>query len=174
MIPKTGNKYAYIEDTGFDRNVVYDIIDGIKIEKSENKMILKNISKKFPDLLGTGSSELFLSDELKLFFESFIQKQELNFIPYLINKKQYWLLNIVGLRDCMDYDKSDYTTYSHNGFINEIKKLIVREEMIEEFDIFKLKDKPVNIFVTESLKLKIEELNFEGIDFEDNIDLTFG
>ncbi len=36
----------------------------------------------------------------------------------------------------MDYDKSDYTTYSHNGFINEIKKLIVREEMIEEFDIF--------------------------------------
>ncbi len=47
MIPKTGNKYAYIEDTGFDRNVVYDIIDGIKIEKSENKMILKNISKSF-------------------------------------------------------------------------------------------------------------------------------
>jgi len=74
----------------------------------------------------------------------------------------------------MDYDKSDYTTYSHNGFINEIKKLIVREEMIEEFDIFKLKDKQVNIFVTESLKLKIEELNFEGIDFEDNMDLTFG
>lgn len=171
--PYTGNKYAYIQDTGF-REVVRDIIKGIRVEKPEDKFILKNISKKFPDLMGTGSSELFLSDELKLFFENFIEKQDLNFIPYLINKKQYWLLNIVGLRDCMDYDKSDYSTYNHNGFINEIKNLVVREEKINAFDIFRLKDKPVNIFVTESIKLKMEELKFEGIDFEDNMDLTFG
>ena len=174
MRPDIGNKNAYIQYTGFSKDIVFENLDGNRIDEINTfNFVVKNKTKKFPDYWGTGSQELFVSSELKTFLEKNILKQQLNFIEFTIEKKQYWFLNIVGLRDCMDYKNSVYSKYENNE-PDEITNLVIDEEKIDEYDIFRLKDNPVKLFVTESIKLKMEELNFEGIDFDANMDLTVG
>ncbi len=134
---------------------------------------LKNKTKNYPDLLGTGSSEFFVSNQLKTFLENNIKKQRINFLEFTIEKKQYWFLNIVGLRDCMDYENSIYSKYENNE-PDEITNLVIDEEKIDECDIFRLKDNSIPVFITDVLKIKLEEMNFTGIKIIESMDLTFG
>ncbi|WP_411812465.1 imm11 family protein [Chryseobacterium scophthalmum] len=174
MKPDIGDKDAYIQYTGFSKEIVYENLDGNKIDEINTfDFVVKNKTKKFPDFWGTGSQEFFVSNELKNFLEKNIKKQHINFLEFTIEKKQYWFLNIVGLRDCMDYENSVYSKYENNE-PDEITNLVIDEEKIDEYDIFRLKDNPVKLFVTESLKLKMEELNFSGIEFLESMDLTVG
>lgn len=174
MKPDIGDKDAYIQYTGFSKYIVYENLDGNKIDEINTfDFVVKNKTKKFPDFWGTGSQEFFVSNELKNFLEKNIKKQQINFLEFTIEKKQYWFLNIVGLRDCMDYENSVYSK-DENNEPDEITNLVIDEEKIDEYDIFRLKDNPVKLFVTESLKLKMEELNFSGIEFLESMDLTIG
>jgi len=172
--PYSGENNVYIESTGFSKATVFENLDGKKIDeiKTDN-FILKNKTKNYPDLLGTGSSEFFISNEFKNFLENNIIKQKINFIEFTIGKKQYWFLNIIGLRDCMDYKNSVYSKYE-NDQPDEITNLVIDEKKIDENDIFRLKDNSIPVFITDSIKIKLEEMNFTGIKIIESMDLTFG
>lgn len=172
--PYSGENNVYIESTGFSKAVVFENLDGKKIDEIKTyNFILKNKTKNYPDLLGTGSSEFFVSNQLKTFLENNIKKQRINFIEFTIEKKQYWFLNVVGLRDCMDYENSIYSKYENNE-PDEITNLVIDEEKIDECDIFRLKDNSIPVFITDVLKIKLEEMNFTGIKIIESMDLTFG
>ncbi|MFC7348464.1 imm11 family protein [Chryseobacterium zhengzhouense] len=172
--PYSGDNNVYIESTGFNKTIVFENLDGEKINEIKTfNFTLKNKTKNYPDLLGTGSSEFFVSNELKTFLEKNITKQKINFIEFTIGKKQYWFLNIIGLRDCMDYKNSIYSKYENNQ-PDEITNLVIDEKKIDQNDIFRLKDNSIPIFITDSIKIKLEEMNFTGIKIIESMDLTVG
>ncbi|MGD1842381.1 MAG: imm11 family protein [Thermonemataceae bacterium] len=173
--PYTGEKHAYIENTGHSWDVIDAIIDGERIEEHSvdlRKMVLKNKTKLYPDLLGTGSTEYFVSEPLRLFIEQNVKHQPINFIEVTIADKKYWLLNIIGLRNCMDYEQSTYTVYEKVNKPDQITKLVVREDKLYELDLFRLLDRPEIVFVTEPLKKALDKEGFTGIRYFDNMDLT--
>ncbi len=73
----------------------------------------------------------------------------------------------------MDYEKSVYTTHDNNE-PDEITNLVINDEKIDEFDIFRLKDDPIPVFITSALKSKLDDANCTGIKFIDSKDLTVG
>ncbi|MDC7242091.1 MAG: hypothetical protein PQJ50_17185 [Spirochaetales bacterium] len=175
MIPHTGTKYLYIENTGFSWEIIDSIVDGEKVDiVDDSKLVIKNKSKILPDYIGTGSSEVFISEQLKNFLNEKDLKQIINYVPIVLFKKNYYLLNIIGLRDCMDYSKSEYTTYPKNDLPDKITSLVFDETKINSIDIFRMKDKSLHIFVTEKLKRELENKKFTGIKFYESMDLTYG
>lgn len=175
LTPDLDTKFAYIENTGFSTELVDAIIDGEVISKVDfQKIIIKNVTKKFPDLMGTGSSEFFVTERFKNFLEEKISTQKLRFIEGILHQKKYFLLNIIGLRDCMDYEKSVYTTYKSVSLPHQISKLVVHETKVHHLDLFRLKDKPLHIFISLALKEIMQKENFIGLEYIESMDLTFG
>jgi hypothetical protein len=175
LIPDLDTKFAYIENTGFSTKLLDAIIDGEEIEEVDfQKILVKNVTKEFPDLMGTGSSEFFVTERFKNLLEEKLSKQKIKFIEGVIHKRKYFLLNIIGLRDCMDYEESIFNTYKKVNLPHQITKLVVNENKVEHFDLFRLKDKPIHIFLTLAMKEIMQKEKFRGLDYIESMDLTFG
>lgn len=173
LFPYTDDQYAYIAHTGLSFDIIDRIIDGERIDTLDlSQMVVKNKTKHFPDLIGTGMTEFFVTNQLKNFLIKHVKGHELNFVKVEIATHAYWLLNIIGLRDCMDYERSTYTTYEKFDKPDQITKLVIREDQVSELDIFRISDRPELVFVTESLKSLMESKGFTGIRFFEGTDLT--
>lgn len=77
----------------------------------------------------------------------------------------------MGLKDCMDYEKSVFTKFD-NGMPDAITHLEVDSSIIDDIDLFRIKEKPLFVFVTEKLKARLEL--FSGMEFNDDMNLTVG
>jgi hypothetical protein len=167
LFPWPENNHTYIESTGFDpKEIVMRLILGEKLETIDSSsLVVKRYTKKFPDLMGTGSSEFFVSEKLKLFFEEHIENDRLNFIEIKIKDKAYFLINLVGLRDAMSFENSDYVSSPNPDIPSKIYNLMVNSSKINPLDLFRLKQSPDSIFITEELKILMEENNFTGIRY---------
>jgi hypothetical protein len=167
LFPWPEDNHAYIESTGFDYNeIVMRLILGEKLEAIDSSsLVVKRYTKKFPDLMGTGSSEFFVSEKLKLFFEEHIENDRLNFIEIKIKSKTYFLINLLGLRDAMDFEKSDFVSSPNPDVPSKIYDLTVDSSKVKTLDLFRLKQMPAPIFITEELKTLMEENNFTGIRY---------
>ena len=137
-----------------------------------SQKVVKNKTKTWPGLIGTGMTEFFIDDRMKEFLTEHIEHQEINFVKVDIVKHDYWLLNIVGLRDCMDYEQSEFTVYEKVNKPDQITKLVIKEDKVSELDIFRVLDRPEVIFVTEPLKTLMENHGFTGIRFFGGVDLS--
>ena len=148
-------------------------MDGIKLDSIDvSQLVIKNKTKIFPDLLGTGLTEFLVSERLRDFLIENVKAQEINFVKVKITKFDYWLINIVNLRDCMDYEQSEYTVYKKVNKPDQITNLVVKEDQISELDMFRISDRPEMVFVTESLKKLLEDQGFTGIRFFGGANLT--
>lgn len=173
--PYTGTENSYLESTNFNYDLIDALIDGEEINHiNPSVFILKNKTKKLPDLLGTGSSELFISKRLKDLLEEKGLKQKIKYIPVTILEHSYFLLNIIGLRDCMNYSESIFTTFTNHDLPDKITSLIVNMDKIETLDLFRLKDKPIHIFITDKLRKELEEKEITGVHYIESMDLSFG
>ena len=173
LFPFTGDNHSYIERTGLSFDVIDDITDGVKIDGVDvRNMVVKNKTKTFPDLMGTGMTEFFVSERMKTFLTDHVERQDIHFVKVEIQKHDYWLLNIVGLRDCMDYERSQFTVYEKVNKPDHITKLVIREDEVSELDIFRLLDRPEVVFVTEPLKDRMEQQGFTGMRFFGGVNLT--
>ena len=167
--------YARITHTGFGFECIRDILHGKEIESiSTARLTIENRSGHYPDVMGTGSSELFVRDRLKAFLQCKMPSRKIRFPEIEIAEEKYSLLNIVGLRGCMDHDHSTYTVFERTGLPDQITNLVIIDDMIDEFDLFRIHDKPQFVFATEPLKEEMESQAFTGIRFIDSMDLTFG
>lgn len=163
LTPHTGTDFIYIENTGLAFDEIMDIAEGEKMENLRFNLNIKWKTKKIPDLLGPSTSELFISSRFKEVLEQEVKNQQIHYIKTTILKDTFWFLNILGVRDCMDYERSKYTT--KKGVVNKIENLVIEEEKLEEYDIFRLKHNFISVFVTEPLKNKLEEAELQGIEF---------
>lgn len=165
--------FSYLESEGFEFDTRRQIYIGEKVDAISNeKFIVKTKKGKYPDFMGS-SSIPFISNKLKKIIEDHSDLKNFNFLPTKIEKENYWLLNVIGFLDCFDKEKSTFSTYS-NGEPDEIQNIVFNEKNIPSVSIFKIKESPINIFITDGFKKIIDNHNVSGIDYLESMDLTFG
>jgi|GEM_PF-1724528 len=174
IVPWTGvgkEANAYVDWTQFKRETVTKLIKGEKINDNEiefKNIWLKNVSKRFPDLMGTGSSEFFITSKFKELIESMESPENIHFISgeFTRKPKHYWLVNLLNNVACFDWEKSDYTLYDETlvgrKAINSIEKLAIKEEKVNGRNIFRIEEKPVSIYISQKLKDAMEEHGITG------------
>ena len=68
-----------------------------------------------------------------------------------------YVANVIGLLTCMDMEKSEYEPYAGiPNKINEIGKLVLKENAIKDYKVFRMKEFSSIIIIDESVKNEIE------------------
>ena len=76
--------------------------------------------------------------------------------------------NILGLEDCVDYDKSKFTRFPSTGRIMFFEHVEFKEKVNRHF--FRIKDLPyTHYFVSQESKDKLEKANLKGLVFSDEL-----
>lgn len=170
LFPWTGtgkNANAYIYKTQFKKEIEIKLIKGQQITKDEisfDLICLKNVSKRFPDLMGSSFFDFFVSDKFRKTIESMESSENIRFISgsFAPKPKTYNLVNILNNVDCFDWDNSEYTTYSNPKVLKKIQKLVIIEDKVNDRNIFRISDYPSHVFISEKLKNAIEENEITG------------
>jgi len=170
----TGDNNAYIKCTTSNFKFWTKIISGKKIKRYNPDIDIKNVTKNFPDCMAaSGFCETFVNDKFKDLLQKFIPEDKIDFIKvkHTFRGRQYYLINLLDVKNCMDYENSEYTTYD-NKELKDITKLVVIPNKTDKYDIFRIKEKLTNIFITEDLKNEIESMNITGVKFIETMNLT--
>ena len=78
----------------------------------------------------------------------------------------YFVANIVTVIDALDLDNSKYDVFElDDEKIISVEKYALKSSQIVNRHIFRLKDKTIPIFVSETLKKVIEDNKFTGFEF---------
>ncbi|WP_028973395.1 imm11 family protein [Spirochaeta cellobiosiphila] len=84
--------------------------------------------------------------------------------------KDYFALRLLDPTVEIDYDKSEYDIVMKDPLrLGTITKLVVKESVGGLPPIFKIKEKPSRILVTESVKDELEAAGLQGLVFDGNI-----
>ena len=83
-----------------------------------------------------------------------------------IQVNSYFVANIVTVIDALDLDNSKYDVFElDDEKIISVEKYALKSSQIVNRHIFRLKDKTIPIFVSETLKKVIEDNKFTGFEF---------
>ena len=90
---------------------------------------------------------------------------EIELLSISFDEGEYFIINVLEILDCIDYERSEYKTFS-DGRIMRIKKYeFIRNEIYGKH-IFKLKDFAVNYaFVSDEFKSIVERNDLHGFKF---------
>lgn len=168
----TGNNRAYITDLNLSVEEQEQMVDGKELSLSNIIVAdIKNKTKEFPDIMGDSISKIIISSKVKTIFDVLPKQDRFQYFPIEINKKEYFLLNILNVIPCFDWEKSIFTTYSNPKIIRDINHLVFKPNEIKNLNIFRMVEKPYAVYVSEYLKdvfikekitgIKISDINFE-------------
>lgn len=98
--------------------------------------------------------------------------------PYLKNHSQifkiksdnkiFYVVNVIDIIDCLNYDKSELKYFSSSGRVMDVEKYVFKTEKLKNATIFKLPEFPKSIsYVTEEFKKAVEENNITGFKFKE-------
>lgn len=98
--------------------------------------------------------------------------------PYLKNHSQifkiksdnkiFYVVNVIDIIDCLNYDKSELKYFSSSGRVMDVEKYVFKTEKLKNATIFKLPEFPKSIsYVTEEFKKVVEENNIKGFKFKE-------
>lgn len=126
--------------------------------------LVLNLSLKSGDYRGDilGSFLTLYSDELKDALESQGVDNVLYYPVRLMDQKTekteggYWLVNIIGLYDCVDMEKSKVKHWP-SGVSFHFESIVIDENKTNGAKIFRLKDKPTAVIINEELKKFFDE-----------------
>lgn len=108
------------------------------------------------------------SQEITTVIEEHCAKEiELYPVDLLKDKKQsFSFVNILNLVDVIDFENSDCTLWDPDiKLIDEVEKLILLEEKANNFNIFRMLGLKLEIVISEALKIKLEKLNINELEF---------
>lgn len=87
-------------------------------------------------------------------------------MPLKNSEKEFYLINIIRVIDCIDYEKSVVKLFS-DGTIMCFKKYAFIESKVSGLDLFKIKDEPVRMpFVSDEFKNAVDAAGLEGFKFK--------
>lgn len=174
------NKNSFIKDFIINEKLKENTINGISIIDNESPIAtLSGLKAIEPDILVGGYilpiiSEKFRNDFVKKFSQdtSFIE-----FLPIIFKNKnflsKYYLMNILNNINCFDFDKSEYTKLpieifpDQQDLIFSIEKLEFKYEAINNRNIFRMSEKPTEIYISEEIKKFIIDNEYVGFTFEE-------
>ncbi len=74
-----------------------------------------------------------------------------------------------ALEGAVDMEKSKYKVYPQATIFN---KIVLLEHQVRDIDIFRLKESPATVFVSEKFKGLVEESKLKGFDFGDVVSIS--
>lgn len=96
-----------------------------------------------------------------------IMGSQVEVLPLSFKTKQYFLVNVINILDCIDYDASEFERYEPNGRIMFFHKYSFREDKLLKSNIFKTTDEPEGIpFVTDAFVDFVKKSDLTGFKFE--------
>lgn len=99
-------------------------------------------------------------DVLKEYFHGTTELLPLNY-----EKEPYFIINVVDLVDCVDYEKSIVTRFD-SGRIMGFEKYVFIEEKIKDKHIFKIIDEPERApFVSDTFRNRVMDSGLTGFRF---------
>lgn len=132
-------------------------------DPSEGKELVLDLTLESGDYRGDmidGFLTLF-SDELKEALENY-GIDNVQYYPVRLRDQNtgqteggYWIANIIGLLDCLDRGKSK-TKPSASGMGIKISSMVIDESKTNDTKIFRLKERPSRVIISEDLKLHLE------------------
>lgn len=165
--------FTYIKDDVLSRDEVSILAKGEVLNLKIKEISLKNKSKKVANIFQKGPFGIFIDEKFKELLKNNTLKSIINFLPANIENQNYYLLNMLGYLECFNYKNSAYTTFK-NGNIDKVTELQFVTKNIPKTAIFRLKEKPISLFITENLKNILEKANITGIRFNEDMNLTIG
>ena len=131
---------------------------------------VKSFSRYDEDPLGdfpstpTGSPPVF-SPTAWTALASLIEK-DVEALPSYIGKEKFYVINILTLNDCLDFDKSD--SIISNGQLLHIYYPVIKTECVGNHHIFKIQQLPFGpTFVSDTFRQTVVEHKLEGLLFPD-------
>src|SRR5690554_2099199 len=161
---KAGDDYAYIESSGLSVSTTSKLIQGERVSDSELSFNfdIKRKSKKFPDIMGK-PAEIYVSEKLKIILEQNVAAVEVNFIEVLLlDKYKYFLINSLNNPSCFDWEKSEYSTYSDPNVLRKVSRLVLKDNLITNRTLFRVKEFPKYIIIKEQIKEQAIKNNITG------------
>lgn len=120
-----------------------------------------------------------IGDVFSVEISSFIlnEKSYKALYPYLKNHSQifkiksdnkiFYVVNVIDIIDCLNYDKSELKYFS-SGRVMDVEKYVFKTEKLKNATIFKLPEFPKSIsYVTEEFKKAVEKNNIKGFKFKE-------
>lgn len=84
------------------------------------------------------------------------------------DNKIFYVVNVIDIIDCLNYDKSELKYFSSSGRVMDVEKYVFKTEKLKNAIIFKLPEFPKSIsYVTEEFKKAVEENNIKGFKFKE-------
>jgi len=90
------------------------------------------------------------------------------YLPVECDNMDYYLINVVNIVDCIDYERSEVKRFSSSGRIMKFKKFAFKDDKVGNNHIFKIPELTKGyIFVSDVLKNRILQSKIAGIGFEE-------
>ena len=142
------------------------LLDGEKSNVvSINLNIVAKTGRKPDYLIGTGLP--IVSEKIRQILEREVSKT----YQYIdTNLEGYFLLHVVGLVKCFDWENSIYT--KHPPFLSELQdrpdkvEKLVLNKAVEGLDIFRMYEEPVTLFISDRLKGIFEKNGVTGVEYK--------
>lgn len=157
-IPKDGYKsYMFngvpVKERNFD-----------KIYPSKYK---DEIDKPIGDIFSVEVSSFILNEKSYKILYPYI-KNEAQIFKVKCENDNLYVVNIINIIDCLDYDKSEINRFPSSGRVMRVIKYVFKIEKLKNATIFKLPEFPKGIsYVTEEFKNVVEENNIKGFKFKE-------
>lgn len=88
-------------------------------------------------------------------------------LPIFCEDREFFVINVTSVLDCIDYEASEYKTFSDGVRIMRFVKYAFVEDKIKNVHIFKIKDEPLRSpFVSDAFRQKILDSDLTGFKFE--------
>ena len=145
-----------------------DLFDG-RSNKETYKFVSFKLTKKTEEKypiadIQTGYLPI-CSEKAKKVIEDICAENEVEFLPCGLEgtNEKFYILNILGLEDCVDYDKSKFTRFPSNpNKIMFFEYIAFKEKVNRNF--FRIKDLPYcHYFVSQEAKEKLEASGLTGL-----------
>lgn len=155
----------------YDQKYIEKMNLGVSLKGMKNPVaVLKNVKGKFTDFLFSPSVENIVSEKVKDFLEKKEGAINFEFYPVEFNIEKhpsYFFMNILGLVDAFDWEKSDYELYDELGpkgdkVIKVMKRMEIDEAKTAGRRIFVLDRFIGTTYVHESLAKEMQDEGFTG------------
>lgn len=138
-----------------------------KLETWKSPKFKRMYNRKYSNTPGF-ASHIPVFDEKTVMVLSELLEDNVEILPIMCNDKNFYLINIIKIQDCIDYEKSQYKMFRDGKRIMKFSKYVFDRNKIKNCgDIFKLFDEPLKRpFVSDNFRNKVIENNLVGFKFE--------
>ncbi len=96
-----------------------------------------------------------------------LMKDIVEVLPLICSSGEYYVINVLDVVECVDYEKAEFERYESSGRIMLFNKYAFKPECVKGKHIFKIIDEPVRRpFISDEFRNRVLENGLAGFKFE--------